>query len=124
VLNESTSIDETVKAKIKPLLKGEYMSSEESAVEENDSDHSSSCPNDSDEEREQWSTLKKAKKLIKHPLMYWSREFQSLIESLDRKLERRRTSHSKAMCLPVEIGMPSKRKKLCDVPEWACDLFA
>ena len=67
--------------------------------------------------------IKKIKRLIKHPLMYQSREFQGMIESLDRKLERRRTSRSKAMCLPIEIGSPSTRKKPSGIPEWACELL-
>ena len=85
------------------------MSSEESAFEESDGGQNSSCSSDNDEERQQGSSQKRVKRLIKHPLMYRSRELQSMIESLDRKLERRRTSRSKAMCLPVEIGSPSKR---------------
>ena len=98
------------------------MSSEESAFEESDDDHNSSCSSD-DNERQHGSNQKKIKRLIKHPLMYRSREFQGIIESLDRKLERRRTSRSKAMCLPIEIGSPSTRKKPSGIPEWACELF-
>ena len=44
------------------------------------------------------------------PVEIWYNDcFQPIGPSPDRKLERR-TSHSKAICLPVEIGMPSKKK--------------
>ena len=49
-------------------------------------------------------------------------EFECVIESLDRKLDHRRSAKSKAMCLNVEIGEPSSREKPEDLPEWASNM--
>ena len=63
------------------------------------------------------------KRLIRHNLTWRSREFQDILESLDRKIARRRTARGKAMCLEVEIGGDSTRQKPDGLPEWAAELF-
>ena len=55
--------------------------------------------------------------LIRYDLTWCSREFQDILESLDRKIPRRKTPQGKAMCLKVEIGDNSTRQKLIDLPE-------
>lgn len=47
-----------------------------------------------------------------------------VIESLDRKLERRRSERAKGMCLEVIMGEDSSRSKPEDLPEWATELFS
>ena len=98
------------------------MSSEESLVEDStDSDvNSDDHGHSSDSDREHSKTGKK--RLIKHMLLWRSREFEHVIESLDRKLDRRRSAKSKSMCLNVEIGEPSSREKPEDLPEWASNM--
>ena len=95
------------------------MSSEESLIEDS-SDDNDDHEHSSDSEREHSKTGKK--RLIKHTLPWRSREFERIIESLDRKLDRRRSIKSKAMCLQVEIGEASSREKPDDLPEWACNM--
>ena len=63
------------------------------------------------------------KKLIKHKVSYCSREMQALMESLDQKIDRRRSGISKAMCLEVQVSGESTRPKPDGLPEWACELF-
>ena len=46
-----------------------------------------------------------------------------MMDSLDRKLQRKRTPRGKAMCLEVEIGGNSSRPKPDHFPEWATELF-
>jgi len=48
---------------------------------------------------------------------------QALMESLDRKIDRRRSGRSKAMCLEVQVSGESTRPKPDGLPEWACELF-
>ena len=119
----SSTIDEATKQKVEPVLKAEYMSSEESVMEDTDghASGSSSSESDGDSVRDK---QKSHKRLIKHTLPWRSREFQRIIESLDRKMERRRNFRSKAMCLDVEIGEDSTREKPEALPDWAVELFA
>ena len=49
---------------------------------------------------------------------------QSIIDSLDRKLDRRRDDRAKGMCLQTSIGGDSKRPKPDHLPEWATELFS
>ena len=46
-----------------------------------------------------------------------------MMDSLDRKLQWKRTPRGKAMCLEVEIGGNSSRPKPDHFPEWATELF-
>ena len=85
-------IDPGTKAKVKPLLVGECMSSEESAVQESGDERERESSNSEQEDEVRQSSRKK---LIKHKLTWRSVEFQKIIESLNRKIDRRRSSHSK-----------------------------
>ena len=66
----------------------------------------------------------KKKRLIKHKMSWRSREMQAAIDSLDRKIDRRRSRRSKAMCLNVEVSGESTRPKPDGLPELACELFS
>jgi len=122
-LKLSKTIDETIKQKVEPVLKADYMSSEESVVgddEERDGTGSSSGDEDTSKDTE---ARRGHKKLIRHKIPWRSREFQQILESLDRKIDRRRSARSKAMCLSIEIGGDSSREKPDTLPEWASELF-
>ena len=93
------------------------MSSDESVRQ--DSDGSVSSGSDRDERH---PPVKK--RLIKHRLPWRSREMQAVVESLDRKIKRRRTARSKAMCLEVEVSGESTRPKPDGLPDWAVELFS
>ena len=110
-------MDDEAKRKIEPVLKASFMSSDESMIE--DSDNYS----DSNSEEEQTKSTA-AKKLIRHKLPWRSAEFERVIASLDRKLDRRRSTRSKAMCLEIQDGRDSTRPKPDDLPEWASNLFS
>ena len=111
-------IDVETKAKFEPLLVAECMSSEESAVSEPDNERESSNSEAEDEVRHSGR-----KRLIKHKLTWRSTEFQKIIESLDRKIDRRRSGRSKRMCLEVEQGGDSSREPPEGIAEWAVELF-
>ena len=49
---------------------------------------------------------------------------QAAIDSTDRKIDRRRSGRSKAMCLNVEISVESTRPRPDGLPEWARKLFS
>ena len=93
------------------------MSSDESVIDNTDNDDSGS---DLDER----TPPTKKKRLIKHKMSWRSREMQATIDSLDRKIERRRSGRSKSMCLDVETSGESTRPKPDGLPEWACELFS
>ena len=117
-LKISGSITRETKDKIAPLLTADYMSSEESTyVESSDSDN---------DEVEYVSTSdhQRKKKLVRHTLPWRSAELQRLIESLDRKIDRRRTDRSRSMCLKVVVGGESAREAPSDIPDWAKELFS
>ena len=61
-----------------------------------------------------------SKKFVKHTAQWRSAEFQNYIDSLDRKVNRRRTERGKLMTVPIEDGEPSSRKAPDGCPEWAC----
>ena len=113
-------IDPETKAKVEPLLVGECMSSEESAVQESDNERERESSNSKEEDELQCSSQKR---LIKHRLAWRSVEFQKIIESLDRKIDRRQSSRSKRMCLEVEQGGNSSREPPDGIPQWAVELF-
>jgi len=80
-------LDEATKKKVEPLLTAEYMSSDETAIEDSDDE---SARSDSSEQSTEPKTKKK--KLIKHKLQWRSREMEEMVYSLDRKVNRRRTA--------------------------------
>ena len=118
-LQKSTTIQATIKQKVEKVLIADYMSSEESIVQDTDEDPQSS----GESESETPQSKKGRKRLIRHTLTWRSREFQDILESLDRKIARRRTARGKAMCLDVEVGGNSTRPKPDCLPEWAAELF-
>lgn len=103
------------------MLLAKYMSSEESLVEDSSDDDRNNHASGSDTENAAHTKSGK-KKLLRHKLPWRSREFEQVIESLDRKLDRRRDPKSKAMCLEVQVGETSSREKPDDMPEWAVNL--
>ena len=117
VLNLSKNIDDATKQKVEPVLKADFMSSEESQYEECDIQGSS------DSELEDAPPRRK-KKLIKHRVPWRSQEMQLLVDSLDRKLDRRRDDRAKKMCHEVVMGSDSTRPKPDNLPEWATKLFS
>ena len=92
-------IDAETKAKVEPLLVGECMSSEESAVQESENERERESSNSEQEDEGQCSNKKR---LIRHKSTWRSVEFQRIIESLDKKIGRRQSSRSKRMCLKIE----------------------
>lgn len=103
-----------VKAQLEPVLKADYMSSDETASE-NSSENS-----DGENSTQQ---LNQRKRLRKHPVTWRSAEFEDYILSIDRKLARRRTERGKAMVLETVIGRDSPRSAPIDCPEWAKTVF-
>ncbi|XP_065887801.1 uncharacterized protein [Dysidea avara] len=118
-LRNSTTLDEATKKRVEPLLTAEYMSSDETAIE--DSGDESARSDSSERSTDEPKTKKK--KLIKHTLSWRSREMEEMVSSLDRKVSRRRTPRGKTMCLEVEVGRASTRPRPDNVPEWAAELF-
>ena len=108
-------IDPETKTKVEPLLFGECMSSEESVVQESDNQREREYNNSEEEDEIQCSSQKW---LIKHRLAWRNVEFQKIIDSLDQKIDRRRSSHSKRMCLEVEQGGNSSREPHDGTPQW------
>lgn len=117
MLRKSTTLDEESKKKIEPVLTANCMSSEESIVA--DSEDGDPGRHSSDSETPEVS---KKKRLIRHQLPWRSEDFEDMLKSLDRKLDRRRDARSKGMCLEVEIGGISEREKPTNLPEWANNL--
>ena len=89
------------------------MSSEESS-NENPSVEQEGSSSGSDTEQQ---PSRGKKKLIKHKLPWRSQEMQLIMESLDRKLERRRSDRAKGMCLEVVMGDNSSRARPENLPE-------
>ena len=85
VLNLSKNIDDATKQKVEPVLKVDFMSSEESQYEE--------CDKDGSDLEDQPPKCKK--KLIKHRIPWRSQEMQLIIDSLDRKLDKRHDDRAK-----------------------------
>lgn len=104
-----------VKAQLEPVLKADYMSSDETASE------ASSVENSDDEGAHQH--VQQGKKLHKHPANWRSAEFEDCILSIDRKITRRRTERGKVMILDTTIGHVSSRSAPTDCPEWAKTVF-
>jgi len=110
-------LDEPTKEKIRPVLNADYMSSDESEVDV----AAAQVEESSDSENETPSAGKK--RLCRHRLPWRSQELQKIIESLDRKLERRCSDHAKAMCLQITVGSDSQREVPDNAPEWVIELF-
>ena len=98
------------------------MSSDESyadSVPKNDMDRESSGSEYDASEQ----IVKRKKKLIRRKLPWRSQELQAVIESLDRKIERR-TDRAKAMCREIRVDGNSGRLAPHGAPEWAVELFS
>ena len=115
-VTQSTSLDNQTK-KLESVLLQDYMSPDESVVV-SDEDDNPLINSDSEN-----LPAFKGKKLIKHVAVWRSEEFQDYIESLDRKLDCRRSARAKSMILPTDIGEPSKRGSPLECPEWARTIF-
>ncbi|XP_065894554.1 uncharacterized protein [Dysidea avara] len=118
-LNLSKSIDAERKEEIRAVLTVDFMSSDESEVDSVSTEHPDSSG--SEDDREQQSSKKK---LIRKKLSWRSQELQSVFDSLDRKLERRRSDRAKAMCLEIKVEGVSDRRQPDNAPEWAIELFS
>lgn len=118
-LNLSKTLDEPTKEKIRPVFIADYMSSDESDVDV----AATQVEESSDSENETTTSVGK-KRLRRHRLPWRSQELQKIIESLDRKLERRRSDRAKAMCLEIRVGYDSQREVPNNAPEWAIELFS
>ena len=66
----------------------------------------------------------KKKKLIKYKLPWRSHEMQSVLDSLDRKMDRWRDARAKIMCLALVMGADSNRPKPDGMPECAVELVS
>ena len=120
-MQNSSTIEEAAKQKYEEVLKADFMSLDESVRQDSDDNASSG----SDREESSRHPPAKKKRLIKHKLPWRSREMQTVMESLDRKIDRRRTGRSKAMCLQIEeVSGESTRPKPDGLSEWACELFS
>ena len=96
----------------------EYMSSDETSIEDSNDE---SAGSDSSEQPTEPKTKKK--KLIKHTLFLRnSLEMEEMVCSLDRKVNRRYTARGKTMCLEVEVGRVSSQPKPDNIPNWAAEL--
>jgi len=102
------------------------MSSDESDNDDSTSEPRSQQADSSDSECDQHDDERpsRKKKLIRHKLRWRSRELQLTIDSLDRKLARRRSDRAKAMCLEIKYGSYSSRPAPPNSPEWAIELFS
>ena len=98
------------------------MSSEESLVEDTNSESESTDEDDEAQQRQRKGHKKK--KLIRHTLSWRSNEMQQVVVSLDRKIDRRRSARSKAMCLEIVEGGASSRTQPDNAPDWAIELFS
>ena len=114
----STTLSADTKAKIDPLMKADYMSSDESLSPGSDQ---SDC-----EDGEMTTQSSARKRLLKHRASWRSSEFEELIQSIDRKIERRRTERGKMMVLErvsSEDSPCTARTAPLDCPEWAKTVF-
>ena len=106
-----------MRKKVEPVLIADFMSSEDSEYEDTEQGQSSGS------EMDDVPPIRK-KKLIKHKPLWRSCEMQSVLDSLDRKMDRRRDARAKKMCLEVVMGADSNRPKPGGMPEWATELFS
>ena len=120
-LNLSTTLSGDDKEKIRQVLKSDFMSSDESDAN-NTTRSQPGVSSDSDDGGEHSEQRKK--KLIRHRLPWRSRELQLTLESLNRKIARRRSDRAKAMCLEITPGNDSSRPIPDNSPEWVIELFS
>ena len=109
ILEKSKSINEETKSRVFEVLKPEFMSSEDSTTDEEETNDT--IESDSDDETTRGTLTQPKKKLIRHRIKWRSRECQEMMDSLGRKLKQKRTSRAQAMCLKVETGGDSTRPK-------------
>ena len=106
-----------MRRKVEPVLTADFMSSEDSEYEDVEQEQTSGSEMDDVQPTNK-------KKLIKHKPPWRSREMQDVIDSLDRKMDRRRDARAKKMCLEVVMGADSNRPKPGGMPEWVVELFS
>ena len=110
-------IDQPTKDKLLPLLVPDFMPSDESEL---------CTDSDNSEENDTPSRNSQKKILWYHELVWRSSELDSYIKSLDRKIERRRSTKGKQMVLPIKKDDPariSSRQPPEGAPEWAVSPF-
>ena len=61
----------------------------------------------------------KDKVFFTRPLVWRSQQCNNLMESLDRKILRRRSDRAKEMCRKRRVGQPSARPMPQSQPDWA-----
>ena len=82
----------------------------------------SSYETDSDEERAMGSDDegKRPRKVIRtHPFTWRSEEFTNVLQSLDRKIMRKKSEKARAMVLPRQEGDPIDDNPPEGMPSWA-----
>lgn len=99
-LLKTSALTEEEKKKWAAVFTVEMMSSEESAAGSDSDDDSVST-------------------FIKHPLPWRCEKVSSLFKSLDHKAQKGQSKRSKQMTQDRSIGLPSKRAKPTNVPDWA-----
>lgn len=109
-LQEATSISQEEKEKYGCVMTVDYMSSEHTASEdeEQDSHHERS----SDDEPP-------LKKFSSHPLPWRSGELNRVMETLERKVQRKRGAKGRNMLFERKKGANSNRPVPDDAPAWA-----
>lgn len=115
------ALDDAKKEKIQPVLQltADYMSSEELA-EESGRQHEENTASSESENGEAQASSSQKKTLVKRMLTWRSRELQSVIESLDRKLDRCRSDRAKVMCLQFVVQGTSTSDWLKNYLHKAC----
>ena len=103
-LMKSTSITEEKKREMSEFMTVDYMSSEESASED-DEIHSGEVT-DSDASDD---TPQRKKVLVRRPLPWRSQELNKLVKILDRKIIKKKSGKSFKMSMERRVGQPSQR---------------
>jgi len=108
------------------VLKADFMSSDESdhLDADNTTRSGGSSDNDGGNGQLECEQTQRKKKLIRHRLPWRSQELQLIVESLDRKISRRRSDRAKSMCLEITSGTDSSRPIPDNSPQWAIELFS
>lgn len=100
----STSLTAQEKERVMKILTLDFMSSE-----------------DTGSESDSGSEMTRRKVFLLKPIPWRSPEANGVMESLDRKIGRRRSERAREMCRVRRIGTPSSRTypKDCDTSMWA-----
>ncbi|XP_028405260.1 uncharacterized protein LOC114527767 [Dendronephthya gigantea] len=115
-LEESTSINEENKVKYREIITAEYMSSEDTASD--DQVNADMDSNESGSENEQ--PVPRAKKFTIKRLQWRSNELDKLMTILDKKIARKRGSRGNGMVFErVRGSVHSQRTAPLDAPKWA-----